>query len=94
MWGYTMAHGDRSVDVFVRKLPSKLQQASPDWCYIHTHFGVGYRFAAEHADDGVAIEVTTATDVAATIVAGTPADPRADPPTGAGDTARALGALV
>jgi DNA-binding response OmpR family regulator len=50
VWGYTMAHGDRSVDVFVRKLRSKLQQASPDWNYIHTHFGVGYRFAAERAD--------------------------------------------
>ena len=47
VWGYTMAHGDRSVDVFVRKLRLKLQAASPDWSYIHTHFGVGYRFAAE-----------------------------------------------
>ena len=47
VWGYTMAHGDRSVDVFVRKLRAKLQQASPQWSYIHTHFGVGYRFAAE-----------------------------------------------
>jgi len=46
VWGYTMAHGDRSVDVFVRKLRAKLQHASPDWEYIHTHFGVGYRFAA------------------------------------------------
>jgi DNA-binding response OmpR family regulator len=51
VWGYTMAHGDRSVDVFVRKLRSKLQHASPDWHYIHTHFGVGYRFAAERAGD-------------------------------------------
>jgi DNA-binding response OmpR family regulator len=51
VWGYTMAHGDRSVDVFVRKLRSKLQQASPDWHYIHTHFGVGYRFAAERAGE-------------------------------------------
>jgi DNA-binding response OmpR family regulator len=49
VWGYTMAHGDRSVDVFVRKLRSKLQRYSPDWNYIHTHFGVGYRFAAELA---------------------------------------------
>jgi len=56
VWGYTMAHGDRSVDVFVRKLRSKLQQASPEWTYIHTHFGVGYRFAAEPvgAEPGVA----------------------------------------
>jgi DNA-binding response OmpR family regulator len=51
VWGYTMAHGDRSVDVFVRKLRSKLQQASPSWNYIHTHFGVGYRFAAERAEE-------------------------------------------
>jgi DNA-binding response OmpR family regulator len=43
-WGYAMAHGDRSVDVFVRKLRQKLENASPDWEYIHTHFGVGYRF--------------------------------------------------
>ncbi len=53
VWGYTMAHGDRSVDVFVRKLRSKLQTASPDWSYIHTHFGVGYRFAAEPAGEPV-----------------------------------------
>jgi DNA-binding response OmpR family regulator len=46
VWGYAMAHGDRSVDVFVRKLRLKLERASPAWRYIHTHFGVGYRFAA------------------------------------------------
>jgi DNA-binding winged helix-turn-helix (wHTH) protein len=42
-----MAHGDRSVDVFVRKVRSKLQKLSPGWRYIHTHVGVGYRFEAE-----------------------------------------------
>ena len=47
VWGYAMAHGDRSVDVFVRKLRQKLRSASPDWSYIHTHFGVGYRFRAQ-----------------------------------------------
>jgi DNA-binding response OmpR family regulator len=47
VWGYAMARGDRSVDVFVRKLRQKLEKASPAWRYIHTHFGVGYRFAAE-----------------------------------------------
>jgi DNA-binding response OmpR family regulator len=47
VWGYAMAHGDRSVDVFVRKLRRKLELASPGWRYIHTHFGVGYRFAPE-----------------------------------------------
>jgi DNA-binding response OmpR family regulator len=50
VWGYEMARGDRSVDVFVRKLRQKLEKASPEWRYIHTHFGVGYRFAAESAD--------------------------------------------
>ncbi|MGE4426779.1 MAG: response regulator transcription factor [Solirubrobacteraceae bacterium] len=47
VWGYAMARGDRSVDVFVRKLRQKLEKASPGWKYIHTHFGVGYRFAPE-----------------------------------------------
>jgi DNA-binding response OmpR family regulator len=47
VWGYTMAHGDRSVDVFVRKVRQKLEKVSPDWNYIHTHFGVGYRFDPE-----------------------------------------------
>jgi DNA-binding response OmpR family regulator len=51
VWGYAMAHGDRSVDVFVRKLRSKLERVSPGWRYIHTHFGVGYRFSAEPTDD-------------------------------------------
>jgi len=50
VWGYAMARGDRSVDVFVRKLRQKLEKASPEWRYIHTHFGVGYRFAAEPAE--------------------------------------------
>jgi len=42
-----MARGDRSVDVFVRKLRQKLERSSPGWRYIHTHFGVGNRFAPE-----------------------------------------------
>jgi DNA-binding response OmpR family regulator len=47
VWGYAMAHGDRSVDVFIRKVRQKLEKFSPDWSYIHTHFGVGYRFDPE-----------------------------------------------
>jgi DNA-binding response OmpR family regulator len=47
VWGYAMVHGDRSVDVFVRKLRQKLERVSPACRYIHTHFGVGYRFAPE-----------------------------------------------
>jgi len=47
VWGYAMVHGDRSIDVYVRKLRQKLERASPEWTYIHTHFGIGYRFAPE-----------------------------------------------
>jgi DNA-binding response OmpR family regulator len=61
VWGYAMAHGDRSVDVFVRKLRQKLRTASPSWSYIHTHFGVGYRFAPEPED----LETAAALDEAA-----------------------------
>ncbi len=50
VWGYAMAHGDRSVDVFVRKLRQKLENVSPRWIYIHTHFGIGYRFQPEPKD--------------------------------------------
>jgi DNA-binding response OmpR family regulator len=53
VWGYTMVRGDRSVDVFVRKLRQKLEKLSPSWRYVHTHFGVGYRFAAEREAAGV-----------------------------------------
>ena len=56
VWGYAMAHGDRSVDVFIRKLRQKLERLSPGWSYIHTHFGVGYRFDPEPLD-GAAIGV-------------------------------------
>ncbi len=47
VWGKEMRPGDRSVDVYVRKLRVKLEQALPEWQFIHTHFGFGYRMAAE-----------------------------------------------
>jgi DNA-binding response OmpR family regulator len=62
VWGYAMAHGDRSVDVFVRKLRQKLRGASPDWSYIHTHFGVGYRFAPQ-LDEGAEAASVAAPEV-------------------------------
>jgi DNA-binding response OmpR family regulator len=46
-WDGALRHGDRSVDVYVHKLRSKLEQAVPEWRYIHTHFGFGYRFSPE-----------------------------------------------
>jgi DNA-binding response OmpR family regulator len=60
VWGYAMARGDRSVDVFVRKLRQKLEKASPGWRYIHTHFGVGYRFAPEPEELPAEIAVAAA----------------------------------
>ena len=63
VWGYAMAHGDRSVDVFIRKLRQKLEKRSPGWSYIHTHFGVGYRFDPEPA--GSAEPATPAEEAAA-----------------------------
>jgi DNA-binding response OmpR family regulator len=65
VWGYAMARGDRSVDVFVRKLRQKLEKASPEWRYIHTHFGVGYRFSPEAADGTVEPEAGAAPPVVA-----------------------------
>jgi DNA-binding response OmpR family regulator len=47
VWGREMRIGDRSVDVYVRKLRVKLEQAMPSWRFIHTHFGFGYRLSAE-----------------------------------------------
>jgi DNA-binding response OmpR family regulator len=47
VWGREMRSGDRSVDVYVRKLRVKLEEALPGWRFIHTHFGFGYRLAAE-----------------------------------------------
>jgi DNA-binding response OmpR family regulator len=61
VWGYTMVRGDRSVDVFVRKLRTKLEKLSPDWRYVHTHFGIGYRFAPEQLDGGTTLPAPAAT---------------------------------
>jgi DNA-binding response OmpR family regulator len=43
-WGAPLRADDRSVDVYVHKLRAKLADALPEWCFIHTHFGFGYRF--------------------------------------------------
>lgn len=47
VWGRELRPGDRSVDVYVRKLRVKLEAALPGWRFIHTHFGFGYRLAPE-----------------------------------------------
>jgi len=47
VWEHPLRAGDRSVDVYVHKLRTKLERALPEWRFIHTHVGFGYRFAAE-----------------------------------------------
>jgi DNA-binding response OmpR family regulator len=47
VWGAPLRDQDRSVDVYVHKLRGKLAAALPDWAFIHTHFGFGYRFQPE-----------------------------------------------
>src|SRR4051812_34006429 len=46
-WHRPLGNGDRSVDVYVRRLRLKLGAAAPGWEFIHTHFAFGYRFGAE-----------------------------------------------
>jgi DNA-binding response OmpR family regulator len=50
-WRRELRPGDRSIDVYVRKLRVKLQAALPGWSCIHTHFGFGYRLAPERSRD-------------------------------------------
>jgi len=47
VWGGELRPGDRSIDVYIHKLRVKLEEALPDWRYIHTHVGFGYRFGPE-----------------------------------------------
>ena len=47
VWGAPLRAHDRSVDVYVHKLRSKLARAVPECRFIHTHFGFGYRLEPE-----------------------------------------------
>lgn len=51
VWGGPLRPGDRSVDVYVSKLRSKLERALPDRRFIHTHAGFGYRFQSQPSRD-------------------------------------------
>jgi hypothetical protein len=64
-----MARNDRSVDVFVHKLRRKLERASPHWRYLHTHFGIGYRLAAERVEGSSVHELHAAEELASTRLA-------------------------
>jgi DNA-binding response OmpR family regulator len=45
VWGGDLRASDRSVDVYVSRLRAKLAEVIPDVNFIHTHFGIGYRFS-------------------------------------------------
>ena len=47
VWGAPLRPGDRSIDVYVRKLRVKLDEALPGRSFIHTHVGFGYRLDPE-----------------------------------------------
>jgi len=47
VWGRPGRPGDRSVDVYVHKVRTKLEEAVPGWEFIHTHVGFGYRLSSE-----------------------------------------------
>ena len=51
VWGTPLRAGDRTIDVYVRKLRVKLEEALPQWAFIHTHVGFGYRFSPERSHD-------------------------------------------
>jgi DNA-binding response OmpR family regulator len=47
VWNEPYRKSDRSVDVYIGKLRTKLDDALPGRRFIHTHFGFGYRFQPE-----------------------------------------------
>jgi DNA-binding response OmpR family regulator len=47
VWGGSLRHSDRSVDVYVSRLRAKLDAALPDRRLIHTHNGIGYRYSPD-----------------------------------------------
>ena len=47
VWGRSYRRSDRSVDVYVGRLRTKLGRALPGRRFIHTHTGVGYRFSPQ-----------------------------------------------
>ena len=54
VWRGERRPGDRSVDVYVSKLRTKLERAVPDRRFIHTHPGFGYRFQPQPSPRPVA----------------------------------------
>jgi len=47
VWGSPHRPRDRIVDVCVRKVREKLDDSSPTYTFLQTHYGIGYRFEPE-----------------------------------------------
>lgn len=47
IWKRPPRRSDRSLDVYVSRLRSKLGRALPELRLIHTHNGIGYRFSPD-----------------------------------------------
>jgi DNA-binding response OmpR family regulator len=47
VWRRSYRKSDRSVDVYIGRLRSKLGRALPGRRFIHTHTGIGYRFSPD-----------------------------------------------
>jgi DNA-binding response OmpR family regulator len=47
VWQRPFRREERSVDVYVRRLRNKLERALPEWVFIHTHYGFGYRLSPQ-----------------------------------------------
>ncbi len=71
VWGGELRAGDRSVDVYVSKLRSKLEAAMPDRRFIHTHPGFGYRFQPQPSHEGAIAQGAVAQGAAAQMPEGT-----------------------
>jgi DNA-binding response OmpR family regulator len=50
VWGGSMPYRDRSVDVIVKRIRQKLAEAAPCVAYLHTQYGVGYRYSPQARD--------------------------------------------
>jgi DNA-binding response OmpR family regulator len=47
IWGRRQRYRDRTVDVFVRKLRTKIDRPASTHAFIHTRHGVGYKLEAQ-----------------------------------------------
>jgi DNA-binding response OmpR family regulator len=59
LWGRRQTRRDRTVDVFIRKLRDKVDRRAARHDFIHTRYGVGYRFEPVSKDGGAKASETS-----------------------------------